>query len=520
MASPTPPPNIHQTVGASGVLGAITTHDEPVTPSPKSDPIMTVEASSSPPSSSSVLETPQLPSLGEDAQPRKRQKTLPLVDAYSVAANEHGSFPYFANGDVVITIKDSTKLHVWRLHSTVIAISSTKMRELLARADNLQGEADNHHYLTLDESVPPHTTPLLIPARADQIPEDVIPTHQEFFDRSLLSTATASSRATSVVTTIKSEDQDSRNVSQRHASRANLDARIRSELCSAYDKLFRHMYHLPLHLGTTANAQHCLFQAEVIVPVFREYGFLPSLQPHLRDSLSQLRFQLFEAIAKDPCRWLNLSIPLESTVIYMEACIHLTGSFDKISKPDKTRIPHDVLNKVKKKREQLMHAQEKVLGELFRLTIHVEEKPVTMVDQMETWIAVQIFRDWLARELDRIERQTTRGSQHSRGLVAYSDNASPPGIGTLLRRIHRGGDAYLAYDKVLKDLKESHEYLGSEWEDLAEDLRSLKKFASKAVESLCRNNLMLDPELHKIPYLTCVDVGMRDLPWQTDAEGP
>lgn len=479
-------------------------------PSQNSDQLIIVGSPSSPPPSSSMLATPQLPSPSEDAQPRKRQKTQPL---------EKGSFPCFADGDVLITIKDSTKLHVWRLHSTIVATASTRMRELLPRVDNLQGDADSHHYLTLDDSVPPHTTPLLVPTHVDQIPEDVIPKHQEFFDRGPLSAATTSSRASSVVTTIKPEDQDSRSVSQRHASRANLDARIRSELCSAYDKLFRHMYNLPLRLGTTANIQHCLFQAEVIVPVFREYGCLPSIQPHLRDMFSQFRFQLFEAIIKDPCRWLGLSITLESTVIYMEAFVHLTGSFDRLVKTDKkTRVPHAVLSKVKKKHEQLMHAQEKVLGELFRLTIHVEEKPVTMKDHMETWTAVQIFRDWLARELDRIERQTTGSSQHNRGLMAYSDNASPPGIGTLLRGIHRGGEAYLAYDEVLKDLKESHGYLGSEWDDLAEDLRSLKKFASKAVENLCRNNLMLDPELHRIPYLTCVDVGMRDLPWRTDAE--
>lgn len=240
-----------------------------------------------------------------------------------------------------------------------------------------------------------------------------------------------------------------------------------------------------------------------------------------RTFFSQYRKKLFEAIMQDPVRWLNLSILLESSSIYTEAFVHLAGSLNSFLRTNtKSNIPPVVLAQLKRKDEKLKSAKEMVVGELSRLTVHVDGKPVKMGGSLETWITVQLFRDWLAVELDKIERQGADSSRRLSGdRVSGNSGTVPYGIGTLLRRIYRGGDAYLAYDKVIKEIKETFEFLGSDWEDLADDLRALKDYASRTVKKICSNNLMIDPESHKIPYLTCVDVAPNEFPWMLLAEG-
>ncbi|KAL1642033.1 hypothetical protein SLS58_005621 [Diplodia intermedia] len=429
----------------------MSTQDDPLVGSPSTGRDVAMESSS-----------PSDPLIDGNPHARKRRRTTSFTDDSISNGSPKQLFPYFPDGDTIVTLKDSAKIHLWRLHSCVLSGASTHMREALASAENLTGTVENveeiKFYLTLAESPQPPAIPLLVPCSLDHLPEDVLTRDHSSLYQEFTSPSLTPSRSSSVPT-VKMEEQDGQSVSQRPGSHSSLDARIHSELCSAYDNLFRHTHNLPLRLSTAENIQHNAF-------------------------------------------------------------VHLAGSFTRNVKQDsKLRIPTSVLNKLKKKNEQLLHMQEKTIGELFRLTIHVENKPVSMGDQLETWTVVQLFRDWLAVELDKIERRSTGNNKDWKYPASTSSNVSPAGIGSLLRRIQRGGEEYLAYDVVLKGLKETHEFLGSEWEDLAEDLRSLKKFASKVVGPLCRNNLMLDPELHRISYLICVDVGTRDLPWLVEATG-
>ncbi|OJD31610.1 uncharacterized protein BKCO1_460006 [Diplodia corticola] len=458
--------------------------------------------------------------LHEESHPRKRQRTISFTDDLASEEPTKGVFPCFNDGDVIVTLKDSKRLHVWRLHSGTLAKGSAKIKKALTIEDDLAREVETpdgiKFHLTLAEPQQPPTMPLLVSRALNLIPEDAMTRVVSCRDRNSWAASPTPSGDNSVATQIKVEEQEGWDTSQ---CPGNLSARTQSEICSAYDNLFRHLYGLPLRLSTTVTVQHSLFRAEVLVSVFRAQGCLPSIRPHLGNVFSQYRRGLFEAIARDPCRWINLSIPLENESIYTEAYVHLVGSLSKYTKLDTRTIQPALMTKIKKKHENLMHAQEKVIGELLRLTIHVDGKPVTMGAQLETWIAVALFRDWLAIELDKTERRAPGTVRHRRETSSTSSTTSPLGIGSLLRRIHRGGDEYLEYDAVLKEAKEVYEVLGSDWEDLAEDLRTLKKFASKVVEKLCANNLMLDPELYGIPYLTCMDVGTKDLPWLAEKEG-
>lgn len=444
-------------------------------------------------SDTSPLESlePEPSSAHQGAQPPTKH-----LRTTSIPSGSCGTFPCFPDGDVLITLKDRVRRYVWRLHSHKLASAPELRKILLGYHQNDLADGINY-YLTLSEHQSAPDVPMLVLTPLQDISEVDVTMAEDTTNRA----------------TVKLEDDT-------HDT-TNLDSRVLAEVCSSYDSLFRHLYGLPLRVDT-ANVQRTLFQIEVLLPVVGAYGCLKTIRPHLGNLLSQYRHRLFEAIAQNPSRWMNISIPLESESIYTEAFIHLAGSFHTAFRHDrKTSVSPSILSKIKRKNEQLKHAQESVIGELFRLTIHVADKPVKMNENFETWITVQLFRDWLAVELDKIERRSTGSGHRMSGTrPPHATNASAPfDVGTLMRSIHRGGDSYLPYDKVLKEVKDSYEYLGSGWDDLADDLRSLKQFAAKTVENLCRNNLMLDPDSHKIPYLTCVDVGLKDLPWLTDTDG-
>lgn len=456
----------------------------------------------------------------QDTQwPRKRAKTSSMLQDGSLTPENAGEFPYFLNGDVAIAITNPAKTHIWHLHASILFNASDLLKEKLNPRDQsgiVRSTEGITTFLTLSNDEKPPQIPTLIARTLEEIPEQARRREQEAGPEDRRIPPAPASQATSIVSSVKTEGVGK----QLTSHTPKFDAHVLSELCSAYDNLFRDIYGLPVLLQSESVHQS-LFQAEVLVPIFRTYGQLASIRAQVENVFSQYRKKLFEAIMQDPVRWLNLSILLESSSIYTEAFVHLAGSLNSFLRTNtKSNIPPVVLAQLKRKDEKLKSAKEMVVGELSRLTVHVDGKPVKMGGSLETWITVQLFRGWLAVELDKIERQGADSSRRLSGdRVSGNSGTVPYGIGTLLRRIYRGGDAYLAYDKVIKEIKETFEFLGSDWEDLADDLRALKDYASRTVKKICSNNLMIDPESHKIPYLTCVDVAPNEFPWMLLAEG-
>ncbi|KAL1628561.1 hypothetical protein SLS56_005793 [Neofusicoccum ribis] len=297
------------------------------------------------------------------------------------------------------------------MHANILAAASARMKDALFH--NEDGDEDFErpdgikHYLALSKDESSMSIPTLVSRPLAQLPEVATSKRLEVHPEKATNSPVAQIRATSVAEPIKHEGGRARSISQTPSGLKDLDPRVFVGVCSAYDTILRHFYGLPIHVDTV-SVQHSIFQAEILVSVFRIYGCLPAIRPHLGNLFSQYRQKLFEAIAEDPSRWLNLSIPLESASFYTEAFIHLVGSLPCVlrsnSKPD---LSPTILSKLKRKHEQLKHMQGDVIGELFRLTIHVDDKPVKMSESLETWLTVQLFRDWLAVELDKIERPHT-----------------------------------------------------------------------------------------------------------------
>ena len=241
---------------------------------------------------------------------------------------------------------------------------------------------------------------------------------------------------------------------------------------------------------------HC----EKIIVLAKHYGSLPIVRPYLSCALAQFRRTMYSAIAKDPPRWLNISVALQDGLIYSEAVVHCAGCFSHYTwTTPYSSLPPSVLAIVEAKHEWLMTLRSNIDIDLFVNTLIAENRRiVSLKDGPESWIVVQIFRDWLAKQVRK--QRDTKTLHH----------------GTIYRLISRGGDAYLPVEAVT-ELVSNAELEGKgvcDFDELAEDLEMMKKYSKQSVEQLVKDNLTVGAESLGIPYLTCVEVGPEDYPWK------
>lgn len=307
-----------------------------------------------------------------------------------------------------------------------------------------------------------------------------------------------------VPTTVKIEQKDEPNqnpqeVDVKQEPRAAEDTRKAEErrngCIMAHNNLLRIYYNHTPEIST-ADIDVAFNQCEALVEVAERYGSLYVVRPYLGNIFSQYRHALFVAIWMDPPRWLNLSIPLQSAAIFSEAIIHLAGCWPQWPwRTPQSTIAPDTLQMVAAKAKALADLRNKVDRNILQNTITQNDRPVTLTSSYETWLVVQLFRDWFINQQNHFQ------------------NIKRPHYGSVYRLMRAGGDAYLPAERQLEMLLGlSGSTLGM-WEEVGEDLKLLKEFAQGAVVQLCKNALMLDVEEAGVPYLTCVDIVAEDLPW-------
>lgn len=246
-----------------------------------------------------------------------------------------------------------------------------------------------------------------------------------------------------------------------------------------------------------------LTECEEIINLATYYGSLPTIRPYLGNVLAQFR-NVYSAIAKDPPRWLALSVSLQLGALYCEAMIHCAGAYPYSLWPtDVQTLPANLLTIIRAKANELAYLRSQVSIELHMNTLADAQDGLTvsLLTAPEAWLVVQMFRDWLAQQ-ERILRTTNK---------MYD--------GRHFRKMHKGREAYLP-SKLMVALFEELGIRGPlsySWDAAEGDLNCLKDFAQQAVEQLAKNNLMISPEAEGIPYLTCVQVGPNDYPWSKTA---
>jgi hypothetical protein len=208
------------------------------------------------------------------------------------------------------------------------------------------------------------------------------------------------------------------------------------------------------------------------------------------------------SIKGDPIRWLKISIDLQSVAIFREAVIHTVGTYLSWCQ-DASRLsslPLKVQSLIQCKWASLHRSLNNVNSTLLRSTIVIapEDTPVSLEHKntFETWIVVQIWRDWLSSRLRTI-----------------NGNPSAEEVGRLYLLLNCPSDTYLTVEYVRALL----EYVKGDgfgaFDNLAEDLEILKSFARNIVRDICINNSDLNVEEEGIKYLTCTNVSNDEIPW-------
>ena len=247
-------------------------------------------------------------------------------------------------------------------------------------------------------------------------------------------------------------------------------------------------------IGTLLN------QSEALVLVANFLEGIASVRIHVTNKLTELRLELYNAIARNPVRWLNLSVNLKSKAIFDEAIIHCAGAFPDPKWPTpKEEIHEDALSIVYRKVEALDAWVKRVEMHMLSNTLCDSRtgKDVFPSNSRCAFLVVSLFRDWY------LYQHRALHSAESRCQFA-----------SVFRLINEGGEKYLK----LREVEEQFNAILGEKHGLApaESLDKIKTWAKEVVAPLVKNTLMIGPVAAKIPYLTCVHVEEGDYPWEQD----
>lgn len=172
-------------------------------------------------------------------------------------------------------------------------------------------------------------------------------------------------------------------------------------ILEAYNNLFLAYYNLSPNICMN-DISIALSQGELLIRLAEEYNSTNTIRPYIGHSLSQYRRDLYTSIARDPPRWLGISIPLQSAAIFTESIIHIVGCCPSWPWSTKrTCLSKDIRTFILHKAKKLNDKRLKVNQDLFLNTLTIQNKPVDVTEgtsNFESWMIAQIFRDWFCRE--------------------------------------------------------------------------------------------------------------------------
>lgn len=247
----------------------------------------------------------------------------------------------------------------------------------------------------------------------------------------------------------------------------------------------------------SSNVLEALGECEALMGLASMYGSEMIVRPMLISRLGEFRLGLYKGIATDPPRWMNLAVRLQSGMIFSEALVHCAGGYPDFPWPTKlASVLPECYQIVFDKSRSLQFKRIEIDNALFTNTLlQSDGRPATLVDSPEAWLVNSVFHDWLRREC-----LNATISHKWRAIGCY-------------RLIHQGGDAYLPEDEVEETLIEVDAPGVGQWEELGQELKTIKNYAKSEVAPLVKSELLIDAENEGIPYLTCVGVSESEYPW-------
>ncbi|KAK5988649.1 hypothetical protein PT974_10135 [Cladobotryum mycophilum] len=305
------------------------------------------------------------------------------------------------------------------------------------------------------------------------------------------------------------------------------------DLLRDYDNLFRIFYNYPPVLDGI-NVADAYVQCKSLLTLADQYDALPVVGPRVDHHLLQFQSRLWKQIAKYPISYLRLGYLARSKVIFQEALIHVVGQWPAGERSLRATMPDIVLDIIEDKVDELEESVSRVEGRLFRLNLNTTRgERVNPNNNYLDWLATSLFRQWIADNTTPQPPPEFRNRPGSRDSRAAPPPPPPPppsaalppltSVGRAYRTLGSGSPAsFLGHDECKKFLKLTPElYSRDNLRRFEKRMDELKTMARSVVRPLMNSGLELDLSgssrtSEGINYLTCTEVGNRDLPWPVE----
>ncbi|KAF2469263.1 uncharacterized protein BDR25DRAFT_288734 [Lindgomyces ingoldianus] len=220
---------------------------------------------------------------------------------------------------------------------------------------------------------------------------------------------------------------------------------------------------------------------------------------------------LFRAIQTNPRHWADLALKIKSEMMFKEAIVHLSGSWNAISYTNKATLGAEIRAVCEKHHNLLMRKRQRVESLLAstypgNMAAPSDFRPVKREDYAKdilVWMALGFFRHWFAQQ-----------------VIMGSGAHSPDGGFALYSRVAKGGDAYMDKD-VMGQFNKKFPVTKKAMNVLENHLAEMKIGFQDLVQKqrVLDSNCQLDVHRYPVPYLTCVELDREDYPWLRELVG-
>lgn len=206
--------------------------------------------------------------------------------------------------------------------------------------------------------------------------------------------------------------------------------------------------------------------------------------------------------------------------------VHVVGQWPQGANQLRGKISENVIELIEDKVDEMDELKSKTEGKLFRITLSTSRgERVTPSNNMLDWMAMSLFRQWLAENttpppvpiLKSPRASSSRNGDHSASSIRNGDAAPPAppfNTGRVFRLLGTGGASYLGHDECKRFLRLCpDQYNRENLKRFERRMDEIKERAKDAVKPLMRNFLELDLSQGGLPYLTCTRIDAQDYPW-------
>ncbi|EXJ67774.1 uncharacterized protein A1O5_09120 [Cladophialophora psammophila CBS 110553] len=334
------------------------------------------------------------------------------------------------------------------------------------------------------------------------------------------------------------------------------DPCLTNPLLRDYDNLFRIFYNYAPILNSS-NIASAYSECRALLSLADMYDALSVVGPRIDHHLLRFSSRLFKQIAKYPPSYLKLGYLARSRSIFSEALTHVVGQWPAalphIKPPNHSgggyEVPQSVIDLIEDKVDELEELKQKIETKLFRLTLTTTRgERVNPANDYLGWLAVSLWRQWLAenttpeiRGILKNSPNSRPGSGHANPNIPPSPQGRPPpppyqphapapsaiNTGRIFRLIGATNpDTFLAHDELKRFLKlpppgSTHSlYSRENLRRFERKIDEIKNVARDIVKPLTRNCLELDLRSLSdgggggLGYLTCMRCEEDELPWE------